>query len=125
MINYDDVVLKLLALGYELQEDDEFTLEQAMVETEQYIMNYCNVCSVPEGLKYAAADMCCGSFLQTKSAMGELEGFDVENAVSSIQEGDVSITFSDAVNSKQLFDRLIETLTEKESELVCYRRMCW
>ena len=43
MLNYDDVVLRLLSLGYELQEDDEFTLEQAMIETEQYIMNYCNL----------------------------------------------------------------------------------
>lgn len=50
MLNYDDVVLRLLSLGYELQEDDEFTLEQAMIETEQYIMNYCNLESVPEGL---------------------------------------------------------------------------
>ena len=48
MLNYDDVVLRLLSLGYELQEDDEFTLEQAMIETEQYIMNYCNLESVPE-----------------------------------------------------------------------------
>ncbi len=49
MLNYDDVVLRLLSLGYELQEVDEFTLEQAMIETEQYIMNYCNLESVPEG----------------------------------------------------------------------------
>ena len=48
MLNYDDVVLRLLSLGYELQEDDEFTLEQAMIEAEQYIMNYCNLESVPE-----------------------------------------------------------------------------
>ena len=106
MLNYDDVVLRLLSLGYELQEDDEFTLEQAMIETEQYIMNYCNLESVPEGLNYVATDICCGSFLQTKASMGELDGFDVESAVSNIQEGDV-------------------TLTKKESELVCYRKMRW
>ena len=57
MLNYDDVVLRLLSLGYELQEDDEFTLEQAMIEAEQYIMNYCNLESVPEGLKYVATYM--------------------------------------------------------------------
>ena len=121
MLNYDDVVLRLLSLGYELQEDDEFTLEQAMIEAEQYIMNYCNLESVPEGLK----DICCGSFLQTKASMGELDGFDVESAVSNIQEGDVSISFNEGINHSQLFDNLINTLTKKESELVCYRKMRW
>ena len=48
MLNYDDVVLRLLSLGYELQEDDEFTLEQAMIEAEQYIMNYCNLNMLPQ-----------------------------------------------------------------------------
>ena len=125
MLNYDDVVLRLLSLGYELQEDDEFTLEQAMIETEQYIMNDCNLESVPEGLKYVATDICCGSFLQTKASMGELDGFDVESAVSNIQEGDVSISFNEGINQTQLFDNLINTLTKKESELVCYRKMRW
>ncbi len=125
MLNYDDVVVRLLSLGYELQEDDEFTLEQTMIETEQYIMNYCNLESVPEGLKYVATDMCCGSFLQTKASMGELDGLDMESAISDIQEGDVSISFSNGMDYSQMFDKLINTLTKKESELICYRKMRW
>lgn len=125
MLNYDDVVVRLLSLGYELQEDDEFTLEQTMIEIEQYIMNYCNLESVPEGLKYVATDMCCGSFLQTKASMGELDGLDMESAISDIQEGDVSISFSNGMDYSQMFDKLINTLTKKESELICYRKMRW
>lgn len=46
--------------------------------------------------------------------MGELDGFDVESAVSNIQEGDVSISFNERINHSQLFDNLINTLTKRK-----------
>lgn len=125
MIDYDDVVFKLMAMGYELQEADEYIIDQVIIETEQYIMNYCNIYDIPPELKYTALNMCCGNFLKLKLSMGELEDFNIENAVSSIQEGDVSVAFDDSTSRAELFERFVDALTDKEDELVCCRRMKW
>lgn len=42
---------------------------------------------LPEGLVSLGAAMAAGEYLQARKAKGELEGFDLEMAIKSLQEG--------------------------------------
>ncbi len=125
MIRKDDVVLRLNTLGYDPDDGDELTLEMSMRGTEEYIKNYCNINKIPHRLYSTAVDMCCGTFLKTKYSIGALEDYDIKGALVNVTEGDVSVSYGKGLSGDELFNMLIDKLTDKEGLLVCCRKLSW
>ena len=122
------VAERLKTFGYEVEDTDKLSLTFVISKVEQSINNECNTATVPTGLQYAAVDMVCGEFLQSKYSIGQLDlaGLDLERAISSLSEGDVSISFDDATSDEKKLQSLIEVLKAAgKDELLCYRKLRW
>lgn len=129
-IKSEDVVERLTALGYNLEEGDTLSLQFAINDVEQYIKNFCNIKEIPEELYYVAVDMAAGEFLKEKLATGTktCEGVDFENDnIKQITEGDVSITYnSDNSNSATArYNALLDSLCNRDNELLAFRKLRW
>ena len=73
--------------------------------------------------------MAVGEYLNMKKWSGQLEGFDLDAAVKSIQEGDTNITFALGEGSstpEQRLNSLIDYLINgRIGEIYRYRRLVW
>ena len=122
------VLNRLISFGYLPKEDDSWELSFVMLSVENKIKNSCNTSSIPEGLYTVAADMTCGEFLLNRKNSGRLEvsNLDLSGAISSISEGDISISFDTNSTDEQKFAQLINyLLTKGQGEFVCYRQLKW
>lgn len=119
---------RLVSLGYTPKEADLWELSFVMSDVENRIKNSCNTGSIPEGLFNVAVDMMCGKFLKIRKDSGRLElsTLDLSGAITSITEGDVSISFDASATDEQKLNQLINYLmTKGEGEFVCYRKLKW
>lgn len=122
---------RLKSFGYELQKDDEITLNFCIQKVENTIKNDCNTLSIPDGLVNIAVDMAVGEFLTAKKTFspGSIAGLDLDFAVKQIQTGDTNVTFSVSEGSmtdeQRLNAFLNYLLTYGRSEFSCYRKLRW
>lgn len=117
----------LAVLGYTLKAYDNWFLELAYNNEVQNIKNNCNVDTVPDSLYYVLLKRVVGYFLFALKGSGGLDGYDFEAAVKSIQEGDISITYSDgSMTPEQRFDAVIASLRlYGADELNAHRKIKW
>lgn len=124
----DDVVAMLTALGVTGAGADPL-LDILLMNVQQRIMNKINCSTIPEGLEGVAVSMAVGEYLNMKKCSGQLEGFDLDAAVKSIQEGDTNITFALGEGSstpEQRLNSLIDYLINgRIGEIYRYRRLVW
>lgn len=131
MAVYDDVVIRLAMLGYEVTDVDKPAVQYQISRAERYIKNNTNLPEVPEGLFGVWVDMAAGLFLYDCKAAGKLgEGFEFSAPAKSISEGDTSVTFAGAsdgaVTPEARFDALLaRMINPPQDELAAYRRMKW
>lgn len=122
------VINRLTSFGYLPIENDSWELSFAMLKVENEIKNSCNTTSIPEGLFTIAVDMICGEFLMCRKNSGRLDisTLDLGGAITSISEGDVSISFDANSTDEQKFNQLVNyLLTKGKGEFICYRRLSW
>lgn len=123
------VKLKLKNFGYEVNDDDLILLENLKSCCDEYIKNFCNITEIPQGLFYARSDMICGEFLLSQKACGKLniENLCLDSMVKSIQEGDVTVVYSDeSIDNERKIEALIEHLIYRlGKELLNYRCVRW
>lgn len=124
-INSNDVITRLKDFGVTVNDSDLSTIELIINGTEEYIKNFCNITVIPVELHYTAVDMCCGTYLKTKSSIGELEVMDPEGDVASITEGDVSISYKSGTSSSTIMKDTIDRLCNKKGELIPFRKLRW
>lgn len=124
----DDVVAMLTALGVTGADTDPL-LDIFLMNVQQRILNKTNQSVIPEGLESLAVSMAVGEYLNMKKCSGQLEGFDLDAAVKSIQEGDTNITFALGEGSstpEQRLNSLIDYLINgRIGEIYRYRRLVW
>lgn len=124
----EDIVAILTALGVTGADSDPL-LDLLLSHVQQRILNKTNQSEIPEGLESVAVYMVVGEYLNMKKATGELEGFDLEAAEKSIQEGDTNITFAigeGSLTPEQRLTNLINYLISGRSdELYRYRKLVW
>ena len=124
----EDVVNMLAAFGVTGAADDPL-LDILLKNVQQRICNKTNQSVIPEGLKGVAVYMAVGEYLNMKKCSGQLEGFDLDAAVKSIQEGDTNITFALGEGSstpEQRLNSLIDHLINgRIGEIYRYRRLVW
>ena len=122
------VINRLTSFGYLPIENDSWELSFVMLKVENEIKNSCNITSIPEGLFTVAVDMICGEFLLGRKNTGKLDisTLDLGGAITSITEGDVSISFDANSTDEQKFNQLMNYLmTKGKGEFVCYRKLSW
>ena len=117
----DKAVAMLTALGVAGAADDPL-LDMVLTNVQWRI-------KIPEGLESLAVSMAVGEYLNMKKCSGQLEGFDLDAAVKSIQEGDTNITFALGEGSstpEQRLNSLIDYLINgRIGEIYRYRRLVW
>lgn len=119
---------RLIYLGYEIKETDDWQICFCIKKVENHIKSYCNILEIPEGLYEIAIDNICGEFLFSKKQSGNLEisNLDLSNAVRRIQEGDTTVEFSENQSDSEKLDIFINNLIKKgESDLICFRKLKW
>ena len=122
------VLKRLVSFGYFLKEDDSWELAFVMVKVENQIKNSCSTTSIPEGLSHVAADMVCGEFLMNRKNSGRLElsDLDLSGAITSISEGDVSVSFDVDSTDEVKFNQFVNYLMNNgKGDFVCYRKLRW
>ena len=121
-----DVIARLNDLGFNAISEEPsvvFAIERAR----ERILNDINRKTVPEGLKYTFIDMACGYYLHDQRAAGTLDTSALEGGkVSSITEGDVTVSFATGSSSSpdERFEALVQGFLNPPL-LARYRRLTW
>lgn len=124
----ESVLIKLNSLGFKIVDDDINLLAFCFKKAENYIKNFCNVSSVPDGLEFVFIDLICGEFLKELSnrSIGVTdEDKDNMDRIRSITEGDTSVTYELGKTKEERMKSLIDDLLNKNEELLCYRKIKW
>lgn len=124
----DTVKQRLENMGYTFIETDDFILNFLIEKVETVIKNNCNISVIPDELKTIAVDMTIGYFLKEKksTAIESVIGLDLSQAISSIREGDTSITYANGNTPEEKLNKLIDYLiNDSEEILVSYRCLKW
>ncbi len=123
----ETITERLMSLGYEAMDSDEWVLIFCMEVVKKDISNQCNMSTIPEGLVPSAIDMVCGRFLFEMRQSGRLYlgDLDLDGAITSIKQGDTSVTFDTTCSDESKFNMLVSYLSDRKDDLLCYRRMYW
>lgn len=125
---YELVLRRLETFGYVVTEADAFAIAFSVQKSELNIRNDCNITEIPEELFPTLCDMACGDFLAVKYQTGKLdiEGLDLDGALASVSEGDVSISFDKSTTGDGKFTALLFALSDAgRGNLECYRKIKW
>ena len=124
----DELRKMLGSFGYKTTEEDDIVLALLLSHREQSIKNECNIDMVPTGLDHILINQVCGRFLLARYTSGQLElpSLDLGGALSSISEGDVSVSFDSDASDDAKMQMLIRALCDTgKDELLCYRKLRW
>lgn len=87
------------------------------------ITNFLNASAVPDGLKAEQAEEVAGEVLKLLYSLGRIES--VESVISSVKEGDTTVSFSAANDPTAKFNALVDGMRVSIGSLVRYRRLTW
>lgn len=129
MVVLADVVKRLGQLGYSATEADYETIEFELTKITNYVMNYCNITTIPEILDPRIIDRVCSDFLYYKKNSGSLEGFNYETVIKSIKEGDTTLTYAVGQGEdtpENRFDAFVKSLERGFDKWITpHRRLRW
>ena len=123
----NNVKTLLRQLGYTLTADDDWLIEYLLDEVRRDILIFCNIDVIPDAASHICTRRTVGRFLTVKFVGNDLgDGFDFEGAITQIKEGDVSVSYGQCINTKDVFLHAITAMrTYGQEELICYRKMRW
>lgn len=128
----DTVKRRLSSWGFGLEPQDDISLEFIAEKTRQFILDDCNISSLPLELHPVWSDRILGEFLRAKRAVcpSFFEDIDMDSALKSIREGDTELRFAvsegEYLSPEQRLDLAIEALSLSGKAQLCrYRRMAW
>lgn len=127
---YLKIVERLKDFGYTALVADEHAINYLTDKWSQYVLDFCNLEELPNGVETKLIDKICGEFLYYKKNSGQLgETYDFDAPAKIIKEGDTSVTMSYGEGGKtpeQRFDNMLTSLMQSfDKNLVKYRRMAW
>lgn len=98
-LNEVDALIKLKMLLGITGEDKDVLLQFALDDTKTTILNYCNLSFIPKGLETVWLKMAIEFYKSSGASTGSINvGASASGKVSSISEGDTSVSF-DTSNS--------------------------
>lgn len=129
MVDIEQVIARLKHLGYVPTEEDKDQINYELQKTLNYVMNYCNITTIPEILDARIADRVCADFLFYKKNSGALNGFNYDAVIKQIKEGDTSITYAVGQGEdtpENRFDNYVKSLERGfDKWLTPHRRLRW
>lgn len=129
MVAREDIIKRLAHLGYTVAESDYEHIEFELNKTLNYVMNYCNITTIPEILDPRIIDRVCGDFLYYKKNSGSLEGFNYDAVIKSIKEGDTTISYAVGQGEdtpENRFDAFLKSLERGFDKWITpHRRLRW
>ena len=129
MVELQNVSERLTQLGYISSAEDNKQLNFELKKTLNYVMNFCNITTIPEILDPRIIDRVCADFLYYKKNSGSLEGFNYEAVIKSIKEGDTQIQYAVGQGEdtpENRFDAFVKSLERGfDKWLTPHRRLRW
>ena len=129
MVTYNSVVNRLKQLGYTATEEDADAIEFELNKTINYALNYCNITEIPEIVEPRIIDKACSDFLYFRKNSGNLEGFNYDEVIKSIKEGDTTIQYAVGQGEdtpENRFDAFVKKLELGfDKWLTPHRRLRW
>lgn len=129
MVTRNRVISRLKQLGYTATEDDYETIDFEILNTINYVQNYCHIEEVPPILDTRIIDRVCSYFLSYKKNSGNLEGFNYDTVIKSIKEGDTTITYAVGQGEdtpENRFDAFVKSLERGFDKWITpHRRLRW
>ncbi len=122
-----DITERLESLNYKVDnEKDEFILKFLTDKVEQEIINRTNQSEVPDELRFVLIERVCGEFLYSLRGSNMLSDNQIDTIVSSISEGDTSVSYDVSSSPEAKFDLLITHLRSYgNDEILRFRRLVW
>jgi hypothetical protein len=129
LVTREKVIARLKQLGYVVTENDWEQLDYELEMVLNYVKNYCNIIDIPLILDPRIIDRVCSGFLYYKKNAGSLEGFNYDNVIKSVKEGDTTITYAVGQGedtAENRFDNFVKQL-ERGFDKWCtpHRRLRW
>lgn len=129
MVTREQVIGRLKQLGYTATESDNEQIDYELQKITNYVMNYCNITTIPEIIDPRIIDRVCSDFLFFKKNSGSLDGFNYDAVIKSIKEGDTTITYAVGQGEdtpENRFDSFVRTLERGTDKwLTPWRRIRW
>lgn len=129
MVIRENVIDRLKQLGYTATEGDYGHIDFELVKTINYVLNYCNINSVPELIEPRLVDRVCADFLFYKKNSGSMNGFNYDAVIKSIKEGDTQIQYAVGQGEdtpENRFDTFVKSLERGFDKWITpYRRLRW
>lgn len=122
---YEMVCQRISSLGHTVTEDNEWVIKFIIDKTLNHIKTVCNISEIPEQLTQVACDMAAGEFLNQLFVSGKLTDLEIEQTLQSISMGDTSILYASGTDRNTTFKAWLDSLINKDGELICYRRLRW
>ena len=131
MFTVETIKERLQSFGYEVREEDMFSLTFCMEKIQTSIKTNINHVEIPKELESIAVDRTVGEFLLAKKTFApkELSNFDLDYAVKQIQAGDTNTVFAvgeGTLTPEQRLDAFLQYLLSYGSkEFHTFRRIQW
>ena len=129
MVVREDVIKRLKQLGYTPTDAENDGIDFELNKILNYVMNYCNITTIPEILDPRIIDRVCSEFLFYKKNSGSLDGFNYDAVIKQIKEGDTTISYAVGQGEdtpENRFDSFVKSL-ERGFDKWCtpHRRLRW
>lgn len=129
MVTTQNIVNRLAQLGYTVTTADEEQVSFELKKITNYVMNYCNITTIPEILDLRIIDRVCAEFLFYKKNSGTLVGFDYDAVIRQISEGDTTISYAVGQGEdtpENRFDTFVNKLERGFDKWITpYRKLRW
>ena len=129
MVTTQNIVNRLAQLGYTVTTADEEQVSFELKKMTNYVMNYCNITTIPEILDLRIIDRVCAEFLFYKKNSGTLVGFDYDAVIKQITEGDTTISYAVGQGEdtpENRFDTFVNKLERGFDKWITpYRKLRW
>lgn len=129
MVTTQNIVNRLAQLGYTVTTADEEQVSFELKKITNYVMNYCNITTIPEILDLRIIDRVCAEFLFYKKNSGTLVGFDYDAVIRQISEGDTTISYAVGQGEdtpENRFDAFVNKLERGFDKWITpYRKLRW
>ena len=129
MVSREQIIKRLKMFGYTVDQSDYDHLDYEMSKILNYVQNYCNITVIPEILDPRIIDRICSDFLYYKKNSGSLEGFNYDEVIKSIKEGDTTITYAVGQGEdtpENRFDAFVKSLERGFDKWITpHRKLRW
>ena len=126
MITLEKIKERLSYLGYTAVAADDGMITFIQNTVENSVKLTLNVIEIPEDVENIIIDKICGEFLVNKKSTGQNIGIDVDQAVTSIQEGDTNVSFDKALTGEAQLSMLLKWLISgRDGVLLRHRCIRW